>query len=103
MNETATLNVIGENNSTISFITPMDTCAKWSYSSGGTPVSEWGKVYLPRINKRITRALKKSYPQVSFTDSNVHAMLYNCAYETAVKGSSDWCGVFKRSEIEDFE
>lgn len=81
----------------------MDTCAKWSYFSGGTPVSQWGKIYLPRINKRITKALGKSYPEVSFTDSNIHAMLYTCAYETATKGSSDWCGVFKKDEIEDFE
>jgi len=103
VNETATLTVIGENNSTISFITPMDTCHEWSYGSGGTPVAEWGKVYLPKISKRINSALKRSYPEVAFTDSMTHAMLYNCAYETAVKGSSDWCGVFKRSEIEDFE
>lgn len=104
-NETATLDVIGENNLTISWITSTDTCGSWEYESGNDLVVEWGQVYLPKIARRINKRLSTTYPGVNFTTSNAHGMLYACAYGTAVygKGSSPWCSVFQKQEILDFE
>lgn len=72
-------------------------------ADGDDLVTEWGNVYLPRISKRINRVLRSSYPSVAFTSEHAHAMLYACAYETAVygQGRSDWCGVLskQRSKI----
>ena len=104
-NETGTLDVISESEGVKSYITPMETCHTWSYSSGGDLVTEWGKVYLHPISARINNALRPAYPKVNFTADNVHGMLWACAYETATLGvgHSDWCGVFHRSEIEQFE
>ncbi|KAK4985628.1 hypothetical protein LTR50_005828 [Elasticomyces elasticus] len=104
-NETAKLNIIGENNKTISWITPMDTCANWSYSSGNDLVVTWGTIYLPRIAHRINKLLGPVFPGVNFTPGHAHAMLYACAYGTAVYGldASPWCPVFTSAEILDFE
>ncbi|PWN53207.1 phosphoglycerate mutase-like protein [Violaceomyces palustris] len=104
-NSTADLEVIPETEGVVSYITPMDTCTEWKYSSGNDLVTAWDSVYLPRISKRINRLLRPHYPGVNFTESNVHGMLWACAYDIAVKGpgSSKWCPVFRRHEIEDFE
>lgn len=101
VNSTATLHLINEDNVTVSWITPMDMCAGWEYSYGSTPVAEWGSVYLPPIAARINSVLSDAYPGVNFTASNVHGMLYACAYGTSVSGigSSPWCGVFQPEEI----
>lgn len=100
-NATAALRRIAEDNETISWITPMDTCDGWEYSFGGALVARWGAVYLPSIAKRINDALAPAYPAVKFTAAHVHGMLYACAYGTAVYGqdSSPWCPVFLPSEI----
>ncbi|KAI1872100.1 uncharacterized protein JN550_004303 [Neoarthrinium moseri] len=100
-NATATLNRIAEDDVTVSWITPMDTCEGWKYSFGGSLVSQWGVVYLPPLAKRINEALKPAYPTVNFNSSLVHGMLYACAYGTAVSGldSSPWCPVFLPEEI----
>lgn len=105
VNQTATLDILPENNLTISWITPSDTCDTWEYSSGGDLVTDWGNVYLPPIASRINKLLKPACPGVNFTAANAHGMLYACAYGTAVygKGSSPWCPVFKEKEILDFE
>lgn len=100
-NSSATLERIAEDDVTISWITPMDTCEAWKYSFGGALVSEWGAVYLPPIAKRINGVLSAAYPHVNFTAAHVHGMLYACAYGTAVYGvdSSPWCSVFMPEEI----
>ncbi|KAL1305759.1 hypothetical protein AAFC00_007338 [Neodothiora populina] len=104
-NETATLDVIGENNKTVSWITAMDTCDTWEYSSGNDLVKEWGSVYLPPIARRINAVLAPTYPGVNFTSANAHGMLWACAYGIAVygKGNSPWCAVFEEQEILNFE
>jgi acid phosphatase len=103
--DVAVLNKIAEDNLTTSWITPMDICQTWEYSSGNDLVNEWGKVYLPKISSRINTALSKAYPNVSFTPQNAHGMLWACAYGTAIYGvgRSPWCNVFKEQEILDFE
>ncbi|KAK7956334.1 histidine phosphatase family containing protein [Apiospora aurea] len=100
-NSTAPLDLIAEDNKTVSWITPMDTCEKWTYGFGGALVSEWGRTYLPPIADRLNRLLADSFPGVNFTASHVHGMLYACVYGTAVYGkdSSPWCPVFTRDEI----
>lgn len=104
-NATATLDVLGENADTVSWITPTDTCEGWEYASGSDLVDEWGAVYLPGIAARINGLLGASYPGVNFTADNAHGMLYACAYGTAVYGvgSSPWCGVLIQQDILDFE
>lgn len=100
-NSTATLERIAEDDLTVSWITPVDTCDGWEYSLGGSLVSEWGAVYLPPIAKRINSVLSAAYPTVNFTAAHVHGMLYACAYGTAVYGidSSPWCPIFLPEEI----
>lgn len=104
-NATATLDVLAEDEDTVSWITPMETCAGWEYASGSGLVAEWGAVYLPGVAARINAVLQPSYPGVNFTAENAHGMLYACAYGTAVYGvgSSPWCGVLTQQEIMDFE
>lgn len=105
-NTTGRLDVISESLGVKSYITPMETCKNWTYSSGGKPVSEWGAVYLPPIAKQFNTQLKRAYPWINITADNVHGMLWACAYDLATTGSverSPWCGVFSRQQIEQFE
>jgi acid phosphatase len=105
VNSTATLNRIAEDETTVSWITPMDTCDGWEYSFGSDLVSEWDAVYLSPIAERINGVLAAAYPGVNFTAAHVHGMLYACAYGTAVYGvgSSPWCPIFLADEILDHE
>lgn len=100
-NSTATLERIAEDDDTVSWITPVNTCDAWEYSLGGGLVTEWGAVYLPPIAERINGLLSEAYPTVNFTTAHVHGMLYACAYGTAVYGidSSPWCPIFEPEEI----
>lgn len=97
----ATLNLIAENSTTVSWITSMDTCDAWEYSFGSDLVDAWGAVYLPPITARLNKQLSASFPGVNFTADHVHGMLYACAYGTAVYGenSSPWCALFTPEEI----
>ncbi|OTB10928.1 hypothetical protein K445DRAFT_69283 [Daldinia sp. EC12] len=104
-NYTATLKVVAENETTVSWITPYLACPKWDSAYGEDPPAKWRPLYIPPITKRINKSLAKAYPDVNFTDTHISAMLYSCAYETAIRGigSSPWCGVFLPSEIADNE
>ncbi|CAJ2505129.1 Uu.00g125230.m01.CDS01 [Anthostomella pinea] len=104
-NSTATLHTIAEDNATVSWITSMDTCASWSYASGGDIVAAWGAVYLPPIAARLNAVLAPAYPGVNVTAPLVHGMLYACVYGTAVSGvgSSPWCPLFLPDEIRSHE
>ncbi|KAI1139078.1 phosphoglycerate mutase-like protein [Hypoxylon sp. FL0543] len=100
-NSTSNLNLVAEDEETVSWITPHKTCSRWNSSFGEDSLSDWRAVYLPAIKKRINDTLAKAYPGVNFTESHVHGMLYACAYETAAYGvdSSPWCRVFLPEEI----
>ncbi|KAI1759212.1 phosphoglycerate mutase-like protein [Hypoxylon sp. FL1150] len=100
-NSTAKLDIIGEDEDTVSWITPHKSCAKWNTSYGDDVVSEWQAVYLPPIAERINGVLSKAYPDVNFTAAHVRGMLFACAYGTSVHGvgSSPWCPVFLPEEI----
>ncbi|KAI0892371.1 phosphoglycerate mutase-like protein [Annulohypoxylon nitens] len=104
-NTTATLSILSENDDTISWITPHQTCDRWDEKFGEDKLTAWRAAYLPPIAKRINDTLSKAYPGVRFTEEHVHAMLYACAYETAANGigSSPWCNVFLPEEILDHE
>lgn len=103
--DVAVLNKIAEDNLTASWITSMDTCKTWEYSSGNDLVTEWGNVYLPGIATRMNKALSSAYPGINFTAQHAHGALWACAYGTAVYGvgRSPWCAVFKPREILKFE
>ncbi|PSR78997.1 hypothetical protein PHLCEN_2v7184 [Hermanssonia centrifuga] len=94
-----TLQTIPEDNVTISWITPMNTCKNWQYDYGNNATITWGNVYLPPIAKRLNKLL----PGVKLSTDDVHGALYACAYDLAAHGVSPWCGVFTESEIEDFD
>ncbi|KAI0101415.1 phosphoglycerate mutase-like protein [Hypoxylon sp. NC0597] len=100
-NSTANLNLVAENDDTVSWITPHQTCSRWDSRLGEDLLLEWRSVYLPPITRRINDTLSKAYPGVNFTEAHVHGMLYACAYETAAYGvgSSPWCLVFEPEEI----
>ncbi|KAF7327933.1 Phosphoglycerate mutase-like protein [Mycena kentingensis (nom. inval.)] len=91
--------LINEDTTTISWITPMDTCPKWQYAYGQSAVDAWGAVYLPPITKRLNKLL----PGVNLTDGDAHGALYACAYDQAAYATSPWCAVFTEGEILDFE
>ncbi|TFK49614.1 phosphoglycerate mutase-like protein [Heliocybe sulcata] len=90
---------IAEDNVTVSWITPMDTCPKWDYNYGNNATVAWGKIYLPAITKRLNKLL----PGVGLTDDDTHGALYACAYDLAAYDVSPWCDVFTTTEIKDFE
>lgn len=91
---------IPEDEVTISWITPMDTCANWSYTSFGVaPVEEWGAVYLPDITSRLNGII----PGLNLTDDDIHGALYACAYDYAAYEVSPWCDVFTEDELAQFE
>ncbi|KAI8961481.1 phosphoglycerate mutase-like protein [Daldinia sp. FL1419] len=104
-NSTATLTVVAEDGATVSWMTPYQTCQKWSSGYGEGSPAKWRAVYIPPITKRINKALSKAYPEVNFTDMHISGMLYSCAYETAIWGvdSSHWCNIFLPKEIADNE
>lgn len=105
-NTTAQLDLISESLGVKSYITPMETCKNWTYSSGGKPVAEWGSIYLPPIAAQLNAEVKSVWPGLNFTADNVHGMLWACAYDLATFGSvakSDWCGVFSNEQIKQFE
>ncbi|KAF9041054.1 phosphoglycerate mutase-like protein [Hymenopellis radicata] len=90
---------IPEDEVTISWITPMDTCANWEYSYGGDAVTTWGTVYLPTITERLNSLV----PGLNLTDNDTHGALYACAYDYAAYAVSPWCDVFTEDELADFE
>ncbi|KZP28916.1 phosphoglycerate mutase-like protein [Athelia psychrophila] len=98
LNATA-FSTIGENSSTVSWITAMDDCALWDYDYGGNATAEWGTVYLPHITKRLNAAV----PGLGLTDDDTHGALYACAYDLAAWGTSPWCGAFTEQELASFE
>ncbi|KAG7451310.1 phosphoglycerate mutase-like protein [Guyanagaster necrorhizus] len=77
---------IPEDEVTISWITPMDTCAKWAYSYGGDAVETWDSAYLPAITERLNTLL----PGVNLTDADTHGALYACVYDCAALRLSPW-------------
>ncbi|KAF7971067.1 hypothetical protein HWV62_22123 [Athelia sp. TMB] len=98
MNATA-FSTIGENSTTVSWITAMDDCALWDYDYGGNATAEWDTVYLPAITKR----LNKLVPGLGLVDDDTHGALYACAYDLAAWGTSPWCGAFTEQELSSFE
>ncbi|EST06951.1 Histidine phosphatase superfamily, clade-2 [Kalmanozyma brasiliensis GHG001] len=105
-NTTGQLDLISESLGVKSYITPMESCATWTYASGGKPVADWGNVYLPPIAKQLNAEVLGVWPGLNFTQDNVHGMLWACAYDLATYGSvskSHWCGVFSSKQIKQFE
>ncbi|KAI7342076.1 hypothetical protein KC336_g23272, partial [Hortaea werneckii] len=60
---------------------------------------EWRSHYLPPIVAR----LQRENPGISFTEAHVYSMQELCGFETIALGSSPWCDVFTKEELEDFE
>jgi acid phosphatase len=71
LNATA-FKTIAEDNVTVSWITPMDTCTGWQYAYGNNLVIEWGNQYLPPIATRFNKLI----PGMNFTVDNIHGALY---------------------------
>jgi acid phosphatase len=90
---------IAEDSTTLSWITPTNTCARWDYDFGNNATMEWGAMYLPPVARRLNALV----PGLELSADDVHGALYACAYDLAAVGTSPWCGVFAESEIEDFE
>ncbi|KDQ18149.1 hypothetical protein BOTBODRAFT_29486 [Botryobasidium botryosum FD-172 SS1] len=96
---TSVLETIPEDNVTISWITPMNTCPLWQYNYGNNLTIAWGNTYLPPIQERLNDVLQG----VELSLDDVHGAFYACVYDLAAWGVSPWCSVFTHSEIEDFE
>ncbi|KAI7146696.1 phosphoglycerate mutase-like protein, partial [Hortaea werneckii] len=60
---------------------------------------EWRSHYLPPIVAR----LQRENPGISFTEAHVYSMQELCGFETIALGSSPWCDVFTKEELESFE
>ncbi|KIY42852.1 phosphoglycerate mutase-like protein [Fistulina hepatica ATCC 64428] len=94
----STFSIIAEDEETISWITPEETCPNWSYSYG-SDVSDLDGIYLPPITERLNSLL----PGVNLTDNNTHGALYACAYDYATWQVSPWCDVFMPTELANFD
>ncbi|KAJ7592968.1 phosphoglycerate mutase-like protein [Mycena floridula] len=97
--EPSVFSTIPEDLTTRSWITPMNTCPKWSYSYGGDAVNTWGAIYLPPI----TRRLNKLLPGLNLSDADTHGMFYACSYDYAAHGVSPFCSLFTEKEVAEFE
>ena len=96
------LDIIPEDEDTVSWLTPHKTCAAWDEGLGSAPAETWGRVYLPPIAERVNGALGAAYPRgANFTAAHVHGMFWACAYGTAVlgAGAAPWCAVFSPAEF----
>ncbi|KAL4794351.1 histidine phosphatase superfamily [Aspergillus venezuelensis] len=89
-------------------LTPGDTCLNYlqdleeGHDKGLHKLAEYLSTYAPAI---ATRLLKQHGNEALGTLSNaeIFSMQEMCGFETLVRGSSPWCGVFTREDWDDFE
>ncbi|RMZ29501.1 hypothetical protein D0859_06408 [Hortaea werneckii] len=88
-----------------STLTPGKTCRKYGdnvdgygHDYGSKMLYEWRSHYLPRIVAR----LQRENSGISFTEAHVYSMQELCGFETIALGSSPWCEVLTKEELEDF-
>lgn len=106
-NNTANLQVIPETRDRgADTLTPGRTCRKYAddvdlygHGYGARMLYEWRSKYLPPIIAR----LQRQNSRIAFNDAHVYSMQELCGFETLALGSSNWCDVFTREEIEQFE
>jgi acid phosphatase len=86
-------------------LTPGDTCLAYQedkvlgHDYGAAQLASFRATYLPAIRER----LLEQNPSVEFTDAELYAMQEMCGFETLVRGTSPWCGVFSHAEWDAFE
>ncbi|RMZ16703.1 hypothetical protein D0860_00869 [Hortaea werneckii] len=88
-----------------STLTPGKSCRKYGdnvdgygHDYGSRMLYEWRSHYLPPIVAR----LQRENPGTSFTETHVYSMQELCGFETIALGSSPWCDVFTKEELESF-
>jgi acid phosphatase len=95
-------------------LTPGDTClafdsdTKHGHDQGAAKLVEFSSTYLPAIARRLEKYISHSGPKLSdvkfqFTNDEVYALQEMCGFETTVRGTSPWCGVFTHDEWRSFE
>ncbi|KAF2434710.1 phosphoglycerate mutase-like protein [Tothia fuscella] len=95
-------------------LTPGDTClayqsdTEYGHDQGAAKLVEFSNTYLPAIAERLetfisTAGSKAGEWRFRFTNDEVYALQEMCGFETTVRGSSPWCGVFTHDEWESFE
>ena len=70
-------------------LTPQSSCPAYSTNSGSTQAEQFAETYIPSI---LTR-LNAEALAFNFTSADVLAMQTLCAYETVIRGHSDFCSL----------
>jgi acid phosphatase len=85
--------VLPEDNTTISYLTPQETCPKWP---GVTFLSPYSAASIPPIMKRLNAAV----PAVNFSATDVLGAFLDCPFDLSEKGPgrAPWCEVFTKDE-----
>ncbi len=104
--EVASLKVIPETDDLgADTLTPGDTCLRYrddleyGHDYGVAMLVKFRKTYLGAIGDRFA----KENPHFRFSDAEIYSMQEMCGFETIVRGSSQWCGVFSHADWENFE
>jgi acid phosphatase len=113
--DTATLHVIPESPDIGGdTLTPGDTClayvndTKYGHDQGAAKLVDFSNTYLPAIGKRLEYYVSTSEQEAfesgfHFANDEIYALQEMCGFETIVRGTSPWCGVFTHDEWRSFE
>ena len=80
-------------------LTPTKTCQKFTSSRGSKEANRWLNIYTKPIIKRLNSMIENH----RFTANDIFAMQQLCGYETAIRGSSPFCRLFRAEEWISFE
>jgi acid phosphatase len=69
------------------------------HDNGYTQLKRFRSTYLGAISDR----LESENPGLDLSDDEVYSMQEMCGFETIVRGSSPWCGIFTHKEWQSFE
>lgn len=79
-------------------LTPHSSCPAYSGSAGVSQSNVYLYTYAPSIIKRFAQ-----YTNVNLTAYDISAMQRLCGYETVIRNSSSFCGIFTANEWLQFE
>ena len=78
---------------------PTKGCQKFQSAKGSKEAEKWLNIYTKPIMKR----LNSMVGNIRFSPKNIFAMQMLCGYETAIRGSSPFCQLFRAEEWISFE
>ncbi|KAI6045755.1 phosphoglycerate mutase-like protein [Pisolithus marmoratus] len=82
----------------VNWITPWNSCPKYSEDEGHAAASAWNSKYVPPITQRLSRQLG-----VDLSDDDTRGALYACPFDLAAHNESPWCAAFHNHELRSLE